>query len=286
MEKLTGIDLYGKVAELGDIDKKQKAALCGYEDSYAEFIEAWLEASTAALGLNYSEGSIIVDANELAGTEGHQALLTGAEEFYSLFGATRDIDLDNEIEFCCTFYSEHSKPEIKAVLISTEAEGGSDIPWLVCRHMTRGDDVLIIVIISENVIKSIQIEIEENESWSSCDWGGSDRILPLADCVRLTTFHCTSGEVMSDDEIYELPDLPLEVSAALFGVMNIGPAFRWNNELESYVATLNSKCIAQMTTRMNTDLDCTFYSNGFNRSNLDLLRIVRPGSSIRTWFPH
>jgi len=286
MEKLKGIDLYRKVTELGEIDKKQKAALCGYADSYVEFLEAWIEASTAALGLNYTEGSIIVEANSLTGTEGHQGFLIGAEELYALFGTTSDIELNNKIEFCCTFYSEDSKPEIKAVLISAEADGGSSLPWLLYRHMSRGDDVVIIVHTYETTISTIQIEIEENQSWSFWDLDKSDHSLPLTDCVRLTSFDRATGEEISYEEIYELPDLPLDVSATLFSMMNIGPAFKWDSELESYTTRLNSQYMTQMTTSIDADLDCTFYSNGFNRSNLDLLSIARPSSSIRTWFPH
>ena len=55
MSKLVGAELFNRVNTLGYIDKKEKAKLCGYDD-YMEFIEAWLQASSDALDLNYSDG--------------------------------------------------------------------------------------------------------------------------------------------------------------------------------------------------------------------------------------
>ena len=55
ISKLVGAELFNRVNTLGYIDKKEKAKLCGYDD-YMEFIEAWLQASSDALDLNYSDG--------------------------------------------------------------------------------------------------------------------------------------------------------------------------------------------------------------------------------------
>ena len=89
---------------LGDIDKKEKVKLCGYDD-YMEFIEAWLQASSDALDLNYSDGQIVVDASELTDNEQHKAASISKDRFHELWvHATSNIN--DSLEFCITTFLE------------------------------------------------------------------------------------------------------------------------------------------------------------------------------------
>ena len=100
MSKLVGAELFNRVNTLGDIDKKEKAKLCGYDD-YMEFIEAWLQASSDALDLNYSDGQIVVDASELTDNEQHKAASISKDRFHELWvHATSNIN--DSLEFCIT----------------------------------------------------------------------------------------------------------------------------------------------------------------------------------------
>lgn len=286
MERLTGPDLYRKVTELGDIDKKQKASLCGYGDSYGEFIEAWLEASTAALGLSWIDGSIPIDANQLTGTEGHKGLVIKKSRLHKLFAGWKDNAFPDVIEFCCTFYSENAKPELKAVLAAAEITDYSGNKWLVFRHMTAGDDAIVIATILESCIKSLEIEIEENEAWSYWSNNELTSTLPSIDWARLTTVDRVTNEEVSCEELYELPTLPPEVLNAVGGVMHLGPAFKWDNSSETYRTQLDLGGVSDLAAEVDGEEDFTFYSEEFNRGILDLLKVARPSSAIRTWFPH
>ena len=165
MSKLVGAELFNRVNTLGDIDKKEKAKLCGYDD-YMEFIEAWLQASSDALDLNYSDGQIVVDASELTDNEQHKAASISKDRFHELWvHATSNIN--DSLEFCITICLEGGVHDPRRVCVLAPASDEIGNSYLVARFMSDEDDYVLIASVLEKDINSITMEVAENELWHS-----------------------------------------------------------------------------------------------------------------------
>ena len=150
---------------LGDIDKKEKVKLCGYDD-YMEFIEAWLQASSDALDLNYSDGQIVVDASELTDNEQHKAASISKDRFHELWvHATSNInDKPGILHYDMSRRGVHDLRRVCVLAPASDKIGNS---YLVARFMSDGNDYILIASVSEKDIDSISMEVDENELWHS-----------------------------------------------------------------------------------------------------------------------
>jgi len=287
MSKLIGAELFNRVNSLGDIDKMEKAKLCGYEN-YSEFIEAWLQASSNSLGLNFSDGQIVVGASELTDNEQHKVAAIIKDRFHELW-IHASSEIDDCLEFCITTCLEDGVHELRRTCVfapSSDELGGS---YLVVRSMSDDDDYICISYILEKDIVSVTMEVAENDLWYN--WTNLDSAnlsLPGVGYARKIVVNRETREESDDMEIIDeqLPDLPIEVRRKLHSIMNLGPSFECDNESDSSKTMLDRDRIIKLMGGDKRSELFSLYSNTLDRSWLNILSIALPQVSVRYWFPH
>lgn len=287
VSKLIGAELFNRVNSLGDIDKKEKARLCGYE-KYSEFIEAWLQASTNSLGLNFSDGQIVVDASELTDNEQHKAAAINKDCFHELW-IHASSEIDDCLEFCITTCLEDGVHKLRRACVLAPASDELGGSYLVARFMSDGDDCICISHIQEKDIISITMEVSENDLWYNwTNFTSTSLSLPGVSYARKTVVNRETREESDDMEIMdeELPDLPIEVRERLHSIMNLGPSFKWDNESDSCKTMLDHERIMKLIGSDKRSEFFSLYSNTLDRSRLIILSIALPQVSVRYWFPH